>query len=150
MRRAALEASFRATTYRVTVPEGFFCLRIGVAHPAFDSFLLHRAPPTLPLGEQQREYTAGVCWGIVTAYNPGLLRSEDDNRLAQARLYERIAASGWPFLAACNLADGGSWPEEPSYLLLAETAEVASLGREFGQVAVVCGRTREAPQLIWL
>lgn len=43
MRRAALEASFRATTYRVTVPEGFFCLRIGVAHPAFDSFLLRRA-----------------------------------------------------------------------------------------------------------
>ena len=149
MRRAALEAAFRATTYRVTVPDGIFCLRIGVAHSAFDTFLLHQVAPVLPRDEQQREKT-GVCWGIVTAYNPGSLRSEDDNRSAQARLYARIVASGWPFLAACNLADDSSWPAEPSYLVFADSAQISSLGHEFGQLAVVCGRTGAAPQLIWL
>lgn len=150
MKRAALETAFRATTYRVTVPDGCFCLRIGAAHAAFDTFLLHQLALVQPMGEQQPVKTASVCWGIVTAYNPGSLRSEDDNRCAQARLYERIVASGWPFLAACNVADGASWPEEPSYLVLADTAQVSCLGREFGQLAVVCGRTGAAPQLIWL
>lgn len=145
-----LEAAFRATTYRVTVPDGIFCLRIGVADPAFDRILLQQSMPVPPLGEPQREKTGGVCWGIVTAYNPGSLCAEDDNRSAQARLYERIVASGWPFLAACNLADDASWPEEPSYLVLADSAQVSCLGREFGQIAVVCGQTGAAPQLIWL
>lgn len=150
MSRAELEAAFCATTYRVTVPGGAFALRIGVAAPAFDAFLLRLAAQQ-PASDDEPGETTEICWGIVTAYNPGMLLSEEVNRLAQERLLRRIKALGWCFLPASNLADGGVWPVEPSYLVLwADEQRMRVLGSEFGQLAVVWGRTGSVPTLLWL
>ncbi|HMW56862.1 MULTISPECIES: DUF3293 domain-containing protein [Candidatus Accumulibacter] len=150
MSLAELEAAFCATTYRVTVPEASFALRIGVPTPAFDAFLL-RLAAQWPASDDEPGETTGMCWGIVTAYNPAVLLSEDINRLAQERLLKRIKALGWYFLPSSNLADGDVWPVEPSYLVLrADEQRMRVLASEFGQLAVVCGRTGSVPKLLWL
>lgn len=141
-----IDAAFRATTYRVSTPVGDFALRIDRADAPFDDFLSRQ-----PLVAAQHGASTGICWGIVTAYNPGTLLPDDDNHRRQQRLCEQIMASGWLFFPACNLADDGAWPEEPSYLLLhVDEEQMAVLGREFCQRAVVCGRTGLAPRLLWL
>ncbi len=150
MSRAEFEAAFCATTYRVIVPGEDFALRIGVAAPAFDAFLLRLAAQQ-PASDDEPGETTEMCWGIVTAYNPAALLSEQDNCLAQERLLKRIKALGWFFLPASNLADGGVWPVEPSYLVLrADEQRMRVLASEFGQLAVVCGRTGSVPKLLWL
>ena len=150
MSRAELEAAFCATTYRVTVPEGSFALRIGVAAPAFDAFLL-RLATQWPASDDEPGETTEMCWGIVTAYNPAALLSEQVNRLAHKRLLKIIKALGWFFLPASNVSDGGVWPVEPSCLVLwADEQRMRVLGSEFGQLAVVCGRTGSVPKLLWL
>jgi len=154
----SIEAAFRATTYRVTTPEGAFALRIGVADSAFDDFL-GRLPDALdPLDSSAIRATAGSSavstgpgWGILTAYNPGALLPEHENQLRQQRLRDRLAASGRRFLAGCNLADGGAWPPEPSYLVVDVNEQyIVALGREFCQLAVVWGRRGAVPQLLWI
>lgn len=151
MTRTLREAAFRATTYRVTSTERVFDLRIGQSDPAFDAFVLEQAASAKrPPGADQPADDANDCWAIVTAYNPGRLCSDQENCLAQARLLNRLIDSGRPFLAARNLADGGSWPVEPSYLVLRVDAEEAlALASDFAQLAVVWGRTGSTPQLLW-
>ncbi|MBP6708734.1 MAG: DUF3293 domain-containing protein [Candidatus Accumulibacter sp.] len=152
MRTAALEAAFRATTYRVTTAEASFALRIGVADPAFDAFLLrHAAAVPRPAAADRLPSRADVCWGIVTAYNPGALLASAENRVRQRRLQQQLVAGGWCFLSTGHFGDAGDWPEEPGYLILhAEEEQVRRLASEFGQLAVVCGRTGSAPRLVWL
>jgi hypothetical protein len=147
MNRAALDAAFRATSYRVVTPEGIFALRIGVADAAFDAFLYREVTLGQSLGSTGR----AIHWGIVTAYNPGVLLSTEENQLRQQRLHDRIAAAGWRFLKGCNLADDDLWPAEPScFLLHVDEGQLRILGREFDQLAVVCGRTGTAPRLLWI
>ncbi|MEF8699770.1 MAG: DUF3293 domain-containing protein [Candidatus Accumulibacter sp. UW26] len=144
MSRATLAAAFQATTYRVETPEGIFSLRIGTLDPVFDAFLLRHAVAAAPPA-------GAVGWAIVTAHNPGGLLGEDENRLRQKRLRQRILTAGWHFLPACNVADVVGWPLEPSFLLLpADEEQSRALAAEFGQLAVVFGRTGSAPQLLWL
>jgi hypothetical protein len=142
MSRATLAAAFQATTYRVETPEGIFSLRIGTLDPVFDAFLLRHAVAAAPPA-------GAVGWAIVTAHNPGGLLGEDENRLRQKRLRQRILTAGWHFLPACNVADV-NW--------LAGGAEFSAAGRrrrnksvllaaEFGQLAVVFGRTGSAPRV---
>ncbi len=151
MRKTELEAAFCATTYRVSTPKGFFPLRIGVPAPAFDAFLLGLAAAQHLACDDEPGKASEMCWGIVTAYNPAALFPEEANRLAQERLLDRIQALGWCYLAASNLADDGIWPEEPSYLVLrAGEQQMRALASEFGQLAVVCGRTGSIPKLLWL
>jgi hypothetical protein len=152
MSRAALAAAFQATSYRVETPEGIFSLRIGTPDPAFDAFLLRQAvAASPPAGVDQRAGDAAVGWSIVTAHNPGGQLGEDENRLRQDRLRQRILAAGWHFLPACNVADLNTWPVEPSFLLWpAEEEQIRSLAADFGQLAVVFGRTGSAPRLFWL
>lgn len=137
MNAAALEAAFRATVYRVEMPEGRFDLRIGVAAAAFDECLRTR-----DVGR----------WGIVTACNPGAVRlSDDENRRCQAQLGERLAGLGWTFFAACNLDPEGAWPPEPGCLVLQiEREALCALAAEFSQLAVVCGETGSPPRLLWI
>ena len=136
MRTAELDAAFRATTYRVRAPEGLFELRIGGPNPAFDDFL-----------RRQRV----SCWGMVTAYNPGGVRCDEDNPLFQRRLQERVQALGWPWLASSIYSDTGEWPVEPGFLLLqVNEDEVCRLASEFSQLACVCGDTGGVPRLIWV
>ncbi|WP_291994771.1 DUF3293 domain-containing protein [Candidatus Accumulibacter sp. ACC003] len=127
-------------------------MRIGVADSGFDDFL-----GRLTTSPERLAALAGgpvdglVGWGIVTAYNPGSLLSEDQNSLRHLRLYDRLSASRWLFLAGCNVADDNLWPAEPNYLVLdVQPPDIVALGREFGQVAVVWGRRGTAPKLLWI
>jgi hypothetical protein len=136
MRTEALDAAFRATSYRVETAEGVFDLRIGMADPAFDDFLRRQ----------------GVCcWAVLTACNPGGVRDDDGNRLRRLRLQARLQTLGWSFSLACNLADDRMWPAEPGFLLLqVSEREVCSLASEFFQLACVCGDVGGAPRLVWI
>jgi hypothetical protein len=136
MTSAALEAAFRATTYRVTTPQGLFDLRIGQDAPAFDDFLRGQGADR---------------WTIVSAVNPrARLLSDEQNGLRQTHLRERVSALGYRFLATLNLADADDWPPEPSLLVLqVAEAQARALAREFSQLAVVCADTGCAPRLVW-
>ena len=151
-----MEAAFLATTYRVAAPERVFDLRIGMVSTEFDEFL-RRQPASLALLAAPAAFASqAIGWGIVTAYNPGERLAAYQNEPRQRRLRERIAASACAFFAASNIADGdadhhAAWPVEPSYLVFpVDEQQVATLGRAFGQLAVVYGETGLAPRLLWL
>lgn len=135
MRTEALDAAFRATSYRVACGEGFLDLRIGRPDPAFDDFLRRQ----------------GVsCWAVITACNPGGVRHDDGNRLLRNRLQQRLQVLGWSFCSACNVADDPMWPAEPGVLILqVGEQEARSLATEFFQSACVCGDVGGAPRLVW-
>ena len=136
MKTAALDAAFRATCYRVDCAAGVFDLRVGVVNRAFDDFLRAQG---------------ARCWGLVTAYNPGGVRCDDQNAARQQALLRRIDRLSWLWLPACHLADDGRWPVEPGVLILGiGEAELCALAAEFSQAAVVCGERGEAPRLVWL
>jgi hypothetical protein len=136
MRTPALDAAFRATSYRVDDSRAGFDLRIGVVNPVFDDFLRAR----------------GVSrWGVLTAHNPGALCADADNARRQERFLERLRELGWTFLPACNVAADGVWPAEPGALILAvDEPALRALAAEFSQLAFVCGEVGGAPRLVWL
>ena len=135
MTRDELAAAFRNTTYRVIAAPALFDLRIGVGALDFDAFLRQR----------------GVsCWALLTACNPGGVRSEAHNARYQRRLLERVQAAGRDVLPALNLADDDAWPPEPGVFLPGVSADQArALAAEFRQLACVCGDTGAAPRLVW-
>jgi len=151
-----MAAAFLATTYRVETPAGVFDLRIGLVSSEFDEFLRRQPVSRAPLAAPAAFASQAIGWGIVTAHNPGERLADHQNALRQRRLRERIAASACAFLAASNIADGdddhpAGWPVEASYLVFpVDEQQVAALGREFCQLAVVCGETGSAPRLLWL
>jgi hypothetical protein len=136
VRADALLAAFRATTYRVETEEGVFDLRIGVINSAFEHYL------------QQRKIS---CWGVITAYNPGGVRKDAENRLQQAELQKMLQASGRIFMHAKNVADDADWPVEPSFLVLGPTQEeMGKWAFSFSQLAFVFGMTGSEPTLVWI
>jgi len=136
MNAQALDAAFRATTYRAHTADGVFDLRIGVANSAFDAFL-HRRNIS--------------CWGLLTACNPGAVRDDVENARRQQRLRERLRELAWSFVPACNLADDGAWPPEPGFLLLQVRAEaLRDLAAEFSQRACICGNIDDVPRLVYV
>lgn len=134
---AVLLAAFRATIYRVEMPEGRFDLQIDVVDPVFDDCLRRRGI---------------VRWGIVTACNPGAAQLPDDlNDEHQMQLRKRLERLGWVFLDACNLAVAGGWPAEPGYFVLQiDRTSLRAVALEFSQVAVVYAETGSAPSLLWV
>ena len=136
MKTPGLDAAFRATAYRVDSAAGTFDLRLGVVNPAFDDFLRGQ----------------GVsCWGLVTAYNPGGVRGDEQNSMRQRDLLCRLKSRSWNWLAACHVADDGRWPVEPGVLILqVGEAELCALASDFSQAAIVCGEVGCAPRLVWL
>lgn len=136
MKAQGLDTAFRATTYRVATDDGFFDLRIGLVNFAFDAFL--RGHDVL-------------CWGVLTACNPGAVRDGAENARRQGRLRERLRELGRPFAPACNLADDGAWPDEPGFLLLqVSEKEVRDLAAEFSQMACICGNIGGGPRLVYV
>jgi hypothetical protein len=131
-----LDATFRATCYRVDSSAGVFDLRIGVVNPRFDDFLRAQG---------------ARCWGLITAHNPGGVRCDDQNAARQQALLSRINSLSWSWLSACHLAEGGRWPVEPGVLILGiGQAALVALAAEFSRAAVVCGELGVAPRLVWL
>lgn len=135
--RPELAAAYRATAYRIFLPDGVCDLRIDVAAAPLAAWL---------------EINGYDRFAIITAYNPqGRLASLTVNRENQQKLLARVVQAGWPWLAGCNLADAGDWPEEPTLLLAGMSeAEGTAWGQAFGQNAVVVGDAQAIPRLVWV
>lgn len=132
-----LEASYRATRYRVFLPTATEDLRIGRPATAVDDWLrLH--------GCRQ-----GV---IVTACNPrSLPLGVAANRRLQSALLHLLHAMPHPMLPACNIACDGLWPEEHSLMVAGlSRGEARRLGARFRQNAVVWIERGRAAQLLWI
>lgn len=90
-------------------------------------------------------------WAFITAFNPGSETLPLEQNLAlNLKLTRRIHTAGYAMLDGHDHSDCNAWPDEKSFLVLGVTREAArELGREFGQVGIVCGRRGEAPELVY-
>jgi hypothetical protein len=89
-------------------------------------------------------------WAYVTAYNPASrLLAEEDNVGRQQELIKAVQDRGLAFLDGEGIGEDGKWPAEPSILILGiQSDDARALGRQFGQLAIVVGRTGEPARLI--
>ncbi len=89
---------------------------------------------------------------MITACNPrGRLCSETDNRVAQTALIARLAALGLTHLPGSGADPAGAWTPEDSRLVLGvERPGAATLGRDFGQNAILWADADAVPKLLML
>lgn len=141
----ALRAAYRATTYRVWLPEGAVDLRVGEASSVLAAYVAARG---------------GRAWMVVTACNPASEPLEEAINMArQQALAGLLHSLGLPALAAENLADDGQWPAEAGFFVTAPLLDrelALALGRRMGQNAVLFGVSQEdagtpdtTPELLW-
>ena len=133
-----LHAAYAGTDFWVEdAPAGPFRIRCGERCQALDCLL---------------EEHGLNGWAYVTACNPGSnLRPAEENAGRMRELEARVSA-----LPAVVIYHGqgvgprGTWPPEPSLLLLGITeGEALALGAAFGQNAIVVGRHGECARLAW-
>jgi hypothetical protein len=127
-----IAAAFRAADYIVGTGDAACRVRIGRRHPALDERVGHRP------------------WSIVTAFNPGARRRDDDaNRASDAALRRQLDALAPAVLIRCTNRDpAGDWPDEPSWLFAPADADAAdALAAAHGQAAIVFGRPGEPASL---
>lgn len=129
-----LRTAYQATTYQVQSPR--FDLRIGEINEALNHWLAAAGFQT---------------WCIITAYHPGSQqRSFAENEKAQQALIQVVDQAGFPRLPALNQPDSNIWPAEPSLMILQCNQEQAlAWAGQFGQLAIVYGSLRRAPELLW-
>lgn len=125
MSEPALDAAYRATDYRA----GEITIRIG-----------------------ERPHIDADSWSFITACNPGSAQlPPPENSERMARLEADVRALGLPFQCGEGVGREGSWPPEPSLLILdIDEATARELGRRFGQAAIVFGTRAEPARLVWL
>jgi hypothetical protein len=89
---------------------------------------------------------------FITACNPysrGI--GELANAERQAKLHLELTQRNLPFLEGTGKHPSGSWPEEPSYLVLSVSLEAAkTIGRKYEQNAIVWCGANTIPELILL
>jgi hypothetical protein len=131
------DAAFRATTYRVFVPDAPpIDLRIGEVSTRLDAVLAR-----LGCGE----------WAFVTAWNPEAQPlSAADNAPRQNELLDLLRERGLRWLDGSGIPDRPNWQAEPSVLVLGiERADAVAIGRRFRQVAIVVGKCGGAAELAY-
>lgn len=133
---AALLRAYRETEY-IVFTEPALTLRVDEVSPAL--LQLHQAS-----GVRASAY--------VTACNPGSRRLSDaENADRQARLRLAVEQRGNTFFDGIGLHPGGDWPGETSLLLLGlELPEAVSLGRAWGQRAILWAGVDAIPRLIFI
>ena len=134
-RRAELERVYRATCYEV--PALDLLLTIGQASPGLDQLL--------------REHDVDD-WAFISAANPhSRLASAGTNARQHQRLLQRVQALGFhQYFEGVGIAVEGSWPAEPSLLVLGiKCSDAVSLGKEFEQNAIVAATLGEVAALVW-
>lgn len=89
---------------------------------------------------------------VVTACNPFSQRLPDDVNVGrQAMLAAWLRDSGLALIEGAGEAPDGSWPREPSYLVLGVSREAArEIGLRFEQNAVIWSGERAVPELLLL
>lgn len=133
----ALLSAYRQTRYRVCLP-GHAAVEIRVGIPA----------PNLDVALERARTDA---WAFVTAHNPGPRRLSHAinarRNVALRRAARRFYLSAWP---AVGIGHSGG-PTEPGFVFLGASAHAArTLGRAFGQLAVLHGRRGAPVQLLHL
>jgi hypothetical protein len=131
----SLFAAYRNTAFEADTPKGRLSLRVGQRCAALDVLLTDHRVST---------------WAYVTAYNPGSMRlSDEDNAARHHELEEVVAALGLTSYPGEGLADDRQWPPERSFLILGIALDNARiLGRQYGQLAVVCGELGSEAKLV--
>jgi hypothetical protein len=134
--RAKFEPLYRATTYRVDIPEGRIDIRVGQTHPTLDALLAQ-------LGVTD--------WAFVTAWNPrSTPSSAETNSLSQQRLIRAIRESGLVFFEGKGIPDDPGWSAERSVWIAGiSRREAAILGARFNQNAVLVGTVGEEAELVF-
>lgn len=130
----ALRAAFSAAEYRVCIGGHELVLKVGMHHPGLDRAI------------EERD------WAIVTAFNPQGRRVGDaDNRRADAALRAEVKGRGMLAYPATNCDPRGRWPDEPGLLIAGARAdETESIGRRYGQAALLVGRSGQPAMLCFL
>jgi len=132
---AALLDAYQRTTFVANTPNGRLALRIGQRSTALDELLTKH----------------GVTrWAYVTAFNPGSIALPYRENVARQRDLEGVVATqGFAAYSGESVPDDSRWPPELSLLVLgiARSASV-SLGRKFGQIAVVYGELGQDAELV--
>ena len=137
MTREALDAVYRATTYRVFVAsDAAIDIRIGERSPRLDALLSKHGCNA---------------WVFVTAWNPGsqpLQRAENEGR--QSELLALLCERGLQWLAGSGVPPDAAWHAEDSVLVLGiDSDEGVAIGRRFGQVAIVAGTVGCPAELVY-
>ncbi len=132
-----LETAYRATMYRVYLPDGRCDLRPGVASETLRCWL---------------EATGATCFAVLTACNPASLPLDgNENASRQSQLECELLDSGFETYVGENVADDAAWPvEESCFVPGIAVAEAMTLGGKYGQNAVLCGGADGVPELVWL
>lgn len=132
---AALWAAYAATRYVVFARGSELVLRVGARSDELDRLL-----------DDARVDT----WCFVTAWNPGSERlAPDANRACQRALEREVEAGGWATLRGEGRGEDGDWPAEESLLVFGiDEPRAVSLGRAFGQVAIVFGERGGPARLV--
>jgi hypothetical protein len=133
-----LDAAYIDTDYRVDDgPFGPFVIRIGEMSIAADRLLAQH-------GQSE--------WAFMTACNPGSAQiAPQENARRMAELQAVCRSRGWPHYAGAGVGRDGSWPPEPSFLVVGiREPEAIAVARQFGQNAIVAGRIGEPCRLVWV
>lgn len=135
--KTELEAAYRATTYRVFLPQGAVDLRINTANPVLADWLAAN-------GVER--------WAIVTAFNPRSDRqSVAENLQRQSALEVVLLEDGLEPFAGENVADDDAWlPEDTCFVPGIDLPKAMALASQFGQNAIVYGEMDALPRLEWI
>jgi hypothetical protein len=133
--RSTLWDAYRRTTYTALTTVGEIQIHPGRLCLPLDALLAQQA------NDQ---------WAYVTAYNPGSSPlSSDENARRQQALVDEVQHRGLTAFDGESVLDPAAWPPEPSLLILGiPPDEARSLGRRFGQLAIVVGRRGEPAVLV--
>jgi len=131
-----MQAAYLHTAYWVEARPQPVALRIGERSLALDRILA-------------RQHSSR--WAFVTAWNPHSRRLAPwQNAAHQKQLLQALRRAGYRWLPALGEGDDLAWPPEPSVLVLGMSSRAAvRLARRFKQNAVVVGRLRGRPTLVW-
>lgn len=130
------EAAYRATVYRVFLPQGAIDLQLDVASPDLARWLEEEGADT---------------WAILTAFNPGsVILSDDENAERQSALEIRLLEEGLEPYASENIPASESGPIEQSCLVPHLSAALAlAIAGQFEQNAILHGAGDGVPRLLW-
>lgn len=134
-RELAAWRAYESTTYGVQDGAARIRFRIGARSPRLDALV--------------RRHGADR-WAFVTAHNPGSIPlTGDENTRRQRELEAELAALGFTWLPGEGSSDDPGWPPERSALVVGIGLKGArSLGRKYGQLAVVAGHVGFPARLI--
>lgn len=132
-----LDTEYRATTFRVYVPEDA-PIDLHVGEPSVRTDLL--------LARHGVE-----AWAFVTAWNPGSRSLPAEvNNARHTELLQVVREHGWRFFEGIGIPSNSDWEPERSVLALGVSrSDAAILGKRFGQNAVLAGQRGGKAQLVY-